>query len=276
MLASLLPGLRDIRTPLAVGYLWLLTAWLLFGEYVPKSRPPGNGLIAQLFDLGGLLGRAAPIAALSFIAYLLGAILTIPVESRFISRLLLRMGVGSVGTRLTSQEYIRRQEDLVGAFLQRLAERRKTEQQLDYIDADIPVLRRLGVDFAASGGELKHVRYSAEWGVFLGANDLRARLLIANQQLYGEYDRLAAEASFRVNMTLPLLVLSGLVFFGFNQGLGLGMILGAWILLVQGAARLLLSITVLQRAVLADVIKDPLAEKLREILNRDSSQPYRL
>jgi hypothetical protein len=73
-----------------------------------------------------------------------------------------------------------------------------------------------------------------------------------------------------------LLVLSGLVFFGFNQGLGLGMILGAWILLVQGAARLLLSITVLQRAVLADVIKDPLAEKLREILNRDSSQPYRL
>jgi hypothetical protein len=79
MLASLLPGLRDVRTPLTVGYLWLLTAWLVFGEQLPKSRASGNGLVAQLFDLGGLLGKAAPIAALSFTAYLLGAILTIPV-----------------------------------------------------------------------------------------------------------------------------------------------------------------------------------------------------
>jgi hypothetical protein len=35
-------------------------------------------------------------------------------------------------------------------------------------------------------------------------DDLRARLLVANQELFGEYDRLEAESSFLLNIILPL------------------------------------------------------------------------
>src|SRR5215831_6893001 len=85
MLSSLLPGLRDVRTPLMVGYSWLLIAWLVFAGKIPKQRPPGNGAIAHLFDLSSLVGPTVTLATLSVIAYILGAILTIPTENRLVS-----------------------------------------------------------------------------------------------------------------------------------------------------------------------------------------------
>jgi hypothetical protein len=273
MLASLLPGLRDVRTPLTVGYLWLFTAWLVFGEHVPKSRPSGNGLVAQLFDLGGLLGKVAPIAALSFIAYLLGALLTIPVESRFISRLLTKIGNYSIDTRLTTDEYNRRQIDLAVEFAEQVRLSRETKQQLEISASDARALDRLGINYQSADAHGPDDLVLTDSALYLRANDLRARLLIANQQMYGEYDRLAAEASFRVNMTLPLMALGFLIVSDFNVFLGLGIMAGAVVLLVQGAIRLNLSNTVLRRAVIADVIKDPLTEKFREILDKTSSQP---
>jgi hypothetical protein len=74
-------------------------------------------------------------------------------------------------------------------------------------------------------------------------------------------------------MSPPLIALGLLVVFGFNAFLGLAIIVAALVLLIQGVLRLGMSNTVLRRAVLADVIKDPLTEKIREILNRASSQP---
>jgi hypothetical protein len=88
--------------------------------------------------------------------------------------------------------------------------------------------------------------------------------------MYGEYDRLATEASFRVNMAPPLMALGLLVVSDLNTFLGLGIITGALVLFVQGAIRLNLSDTVLRRAVLAGVIKDPQTERLQDILSRAS------
>jgi hypothetical protein len=74
MLASLLPGLRDVRTPLTIGYLWLTFAWIVWGDHLPDGRPSGNGPIARLYDLSDFLGNGAVIAAISFSAYVLGAV----------------------------------------------------------------------------------------------------------------------------------------------------------------------------------------------------------
>jgi hypothetical protein len=73
MLASLLPGFRDLRGPLAVGYTWLLILWLLFADHLPHDRPSGNGALAKLFDLGGLLGPTVVLGVVSFVAYLIGS-----------------------------------------------------------------------------------------------------------------------------------------------------------------------------------------------------------
>src|SRR3954471_461558 len=76
MLASLLPGLRDLRTPLATGYLWLVALWLLVHQYVPKSVFDASGPIRSLYQLGALAGTTACLAAVSFVAYLVGSMLS--------------------------------------------------------------------------------------------------------------------------------------------------------------------------------------------------------
>ena len=68
--------MRDVRTPLAVGYVWLLVAWLLFSDRVPRFRPVEGGLVSALFDLGSVVGKGALLAAVSFVAYLIGALLS--------------------------------------------------------------------------------------------------------------------------------------------------------------------------------------------------------
>jgi hypothetical protein len=75
MFANLLPGFRDLRGPLAVGYMWLLALWLLFADYVPRKRPASSGLAANLFDLGHFLGPTLTLGVVSFMAYLLGSFL---------------------------------------------------------------------------------------------------------------------------------------------------------------------------------------------------------
>ncbi len=72
MITSLLPGLRDLRTPLAVGYVWLVLIWIWFGSLLP-TRNDGRGADAALFELARLAGRPGLTAAITFVAYLLGA-----------------------------------------------------------------------------------------------------------------------------------------------------------------------------------------------------------
>jgi hypothetical protein len=49
MLASRLPGLRDLRTPLATGPLWLIAVWLVVHNHVPLSTEQAQGPMRSLF-----------------------------------------------------------------------------------------------------------------------------------------------------------------------------------------------------------------------------------
>ena len=80
MLASLLPGLRDLRTPLAVGYLWLVGLWLIFHDSVPINEASATGPLRSAYQLGGALGASAVLAAVSFVAYLLGVMILLRLE----------------------------------------------------------------------------------------------------------------------------------------------------------------------------------------------------
>ena len=73
MLANLLPGIRDIRTPLATGYIWLLTFWLWLPAHFRDTRP-SEGVPGDIAQLAHYSGRVGIAIALSFIAYLIGAL----------------------------------------------------------------------------------------------------------------------------------------------------------------------------------------------------------
>jgi hypothetical protein len=73
VLASLLPGFRDVRAPLAAGYVWLLALYLAVEPSLP-SREHARGVWASLVTLKDELTALGAGVALSFIAYLVGSI----------------------------------------------------------------------------------------------------------------------------------------------------------------------------------------------------------
>jgi hypothetical protein len=72
-LVELLPGLRQIRAPLAAGYLWLLTILLIVEPGLP-SRADARGLPRSVIELVDAAGPIATAVAVGFLAYLVGSV----------------------------------------------------------------------------------------------------------------------------------------------------------------------------------------------------------
>jgi hypothetical protein len=73
MLSSLLPGLREIRAPLAAGYVWLVVAWLLLHDRIDQGSS-ATGAVSALTEFRDAIGLGGVAAATTFVAYLLGAL----------------------------------------------------------------------------------------------------------------------------------------------------------------------------------------------------------
>jgi hypothetical protein len=71
MLTSLLPGLRELRAPLAAGYLWLITAWIASASRIPTPEA-ASGVLKDIYRLGQAVGKPGVIAAVTFTAYITG------------------------------------------------------------------------------------------------------------------------------------------------------------------------------------------------------------
>jgi uncharacterized membrane protein YvlD (DUF360 family) len=76
MFTSLLPGLRDLRAPLAAGYLWLAAGWLYFAPQLPASVEDAQGVLRDVYRVVAASDPVAVVAGLTFIAYLLGMLST--------------------------------------------------------------------------------------------------------------------------------------------------------------------------------------------------------
>lgn len=73
MVAALLPGLRDLRAPLAAGYVWLLALYIAFESSIP-TEAQATGVWQSILRLHGAVGSFGVGVALTFVAYLLGSI----------------------------------------------------------------------------------------------------------------------------------------------------------------------------------------------------------
>jgi hypothetical protein len=97
MLSALLPGIRELRTPLITGALWALNLWLLLGANLADAKATKDFI--QQFHLNSIL-TAVLIGAATLIIYLAGSLLvrqSSPLEShskwihRKISKKILRL-----------------------------------------------------------------------------------------------------------------------------------------------------------------------------------------
>jgi hypothetical protein len=320
MFMNLLPGLRELRAPLICGYLWLTTAWLLLGhmDWLPSSRPPGNGEVARLWDLGDTLGRTVVLAILTFVAYLIGSFLEIHPDGRIANlatpiilrdrtawylrgsytdfrmesatRSAEKLGIHfepSMAMRVAQSVSREARRDLknilelrnmipttenlpnfVGPLGQSsdlsIADRTAQDQnQATRIDG-----KQIEVDPRRRKEDERNLNLMREMAcdwiisdIIQEMQQLASRLLVKNENLYGKYDRQMAEASVRMNVSLPLTALLLLAVWLSNLAVWLQLVLTlitlafGFVLLRQGFLRAISARDVIVQALTIGQVK---------------------
>jgi hypothetical protein len=206
MLSSVLPGIREIRGPIAAGYLWLVFGWLVAGETIP-SRAEASGIWGRLYELAPALGSLGYGVAATFAAYLIGS-LSMPLFSPVLARVRTALrawrfdrqhrGRGVPLFRLPSEEPVCKAGVLSGAGSHGLA---------GYVLAE---LRRASRDFARQPPDQQYAS-TVYFEVIAEMRLIERRLIGERTELYEEADRLRAEAELRSAIAPPLVALAGLV-----------------------------------------------------------------
>jgi hypothetical protein len=74
MLGNVVPGLRELRAPLAAGYLWLLFAWLVWGDKLPNKSAEKPDPLDRLYRLEPVVSSIGLAVVASVAAYVVGSI----------------------------------------------------------------------------------------------------------------------------------------------------------------------------------------------------------
>jgi hypothetical protein len=74
MLMNLLPGLRELRGPLATGYILICAVFVAFSGTILHADRSGTGVVRDIATAVTSFGAGSALAILSFVAYLAGTI----------------------------------------------------------------------------------------------------------------------------------------------------------------------------------------------------------
>lgn len=220
MLATLLPGVREIRTPLTVGYTWLIVLWLAVGYRMPE---PGSaqGVLADVYRLAHAAGVIAAGIAVSVAAYIIGVIAT---ELGLIATYAVLHALSCTPIAPLTPGHLRvnlAKEGFVHVAVSRLMERFSHDavfrsQLLDQLMADPPEdlparTKAEWEDRALTRHWTRHWIVGRVVDAEMLADQLRAdsykiilRLRGSSESVALEHDRLQSEADFRIAMFSPL------------------------------------------------------------------------
>jgi hypothetical protein len=248
MLSTLLPGIRQLRAPLAAGYVWLIAAWIAFESRVPEEDE-ATGLAAALYRLNDAVSGFGLAVVASFAAYLIGS-LSITLLAPSIRRQFVRTPrfTPSLGPLAPFSQHgisalttlVRRTWDRMATTLALSGVSLDDVLELEVIrdeprgssalgkiairKPDRSPLRRVGERLFGRGSEIRiqGVTLSLDTGSALDTRRLqlvrtvvgefdqimRTRLLGRDPDLFAAVDRHRAEVEFRVALIPPLLVLA--------------------------------------------------------------------
>lgn len=231
-------------------------------------------MVARTFDLVSLLGASVGLAAVSFVAYVLGALVTVPAD-----RLLVRLFVDRQPRGWTPPPIgkLRQWSSFASApgdrlrWVSREAALTNAAYTLWLGRQTEPMWRTLRL--ATDRGQLEEsamIQLALDNALDRHEYDLRIQLLVGNQQLFDECDRLGAEAKFRLNLVPALLTLVGTAAVDLHAywvvPLGL---LACSMLAYQSLVRAFNANAVLQRAVMENVIPHPIKQIESRLLSSD-------
>lgn len=228
VLASILPGLREIRTPLAVGYAWVLVGFLAFAHRLPDAAH-ATGPLADVYRAGRLATPVGITVAVSVAAYLVGVIV-LPVTSaatkgvakwRRVLPYRLSMRLGKAPDDRISEAFeaiahdrladrVRNDPDFRAALVRHGVEvGRLTGAEIDEARLD-ELLRK------SSTVRRDAIIEARDDSLLVGELDELLPLMVqrmrgADDRAAAEYDRLVSESEFRAGMAWPLLALIAVV-----------------------------------------------------------------
>lgn len=196
LLASALPGFRDLRAPLTAGYLWLLLLWIVLRPDL-TSRPI-NEIAGSVWDLARAAGPLWISLAVGVAAYLIGSVSQVFSPSifrlaHFIYRS--RWAMSSMAGLGNGQRTLR--DDAVFRYRNRAL--RKLGISLDIEDGSV-LAGRQAVEYRQLEEQLESAGRKIQSEL-----ELPATLLIGKEpELFTEADRLKAESQLRLAVCLPL------------------------------------------------------------------------
>lgn len=247
MLATLLPGIRHVRAPLAAGYLWLLALWTVAASHWPH-RAEADGLAKTLYEASDQTSIVGKAVAASFIAYLLGSL------SEAIFEGPLRALARRVGFALTKQE-----NDALKQFLSKeldvyepVREGFKPQSVEDVVDPRPMDALRASV-FAGEGSIA-----GTQQDILSELEQLPLTLINDKPAVYAEVDRIQAEAEFRLALTPPLVAIVGV--FTASEWLAVLGAIPVGLLYWQGIARQRTANGLVSRLIRTDVLTPRILE----------------
>ncbi|GAB2447599.1 hypothetical protein HD599_001633 [Conyzicola lurida] len=265
MLASLLPGFRDLRVPLATGFLWLVVVWLATYPVIP-TLDEASGLAEEVYRILGALGPAALVAVLSFVAYIIGVLLVRPGTA--IVQFLLRV-VPTSGRRLSMASSIESRQLARKVALNMVRAGVSLPPELSEMQ---PYVERRGMreESDLSENELvSRIAATLTTQMYMEISLVATRLLADSRDLFDRYDRAEAEAAFRFGVALPLVAISALLPWRLDlDGWGFAVIIAvgflvAGALILEGTRKQIESNDAIFQAVFSDKADFPSIEAAR-------------
>lgn len=220
--SSLLPGLRELRSPLAAGYLWLLWLLVVGRNHFPEPTTDST-LLVDSQRLANWLDKGVVLIGAGFVAYILG-IISVSGTDRLVA-LLARWHP----RRFSGADVLRRAplsekgiEALQGLAVDKSAEllkseRSSTSQTQTWLVNQHPDAAAL---LSAIGSNLGiderrrliqgHLNINNAVGAMVGDLELvPSRLMKTRPEIYTDYERKIAEGQFRGAVAVPLGLLLG-------------------------------------------------------------------
>jgi hypothetical protein len=254
--------LREIRTPLAIGYTWMLATWLAWQAWFSDSGR-GDEFLGPLRDLGEVLTVLGAPIALGFVAYIVGSLsqdafaplLLKPTIAPFIGAEVLPRGVEQRWARFLRVTSIPAEERLRLRFGNQFYEGFLEIGGRSPDEAD-PV--------ADAQDDL--YRFQRE------VPDVAVELMAKRPDLFQEFDRHRAESDLRLAMIPPLLGLDLVLVLTAGPQWGLGLVVLP-MLYLQGLQRLRLSNDVVATASLLLELSHPGVEAAKNRAERYRQGP---
>lgn len=229
MLAQILPGFRDFRTPLVTGYLWIIVLWIIVARPLP-DKDATDGAMGAINAFGAFFTPTVYIAALSFLAYVLGMLVMVDIKPGSTIRL---------GPKFSLPYVSKTDRDVIEAHVESAFHRARIRKASGYqiqqefkLDELLPTevhYNEFRMDHNYDEREMNHAyrEYSLKElkepmveEVIKSIPSLAIKLQDKNALLFGSYDRDKSESEFRLSIAPPIAVLSvQFVVLGMNQPL---------------------------------------------------------